>query len=511
MADICTKCGSEDTRKISEKDGKCTVTSCGGKTIWRPDFSSPNHGSPWQKVELKRTASQVFAEGVTADYDELIESKVLGKDEQESVFKRLQIGDYGDKYKAQYETFKGRSNKAKKNIKINKKDMERFNRLTEQELFKFKSYVQDTPQTKYVRKYQERLKQYQDDVKIRDAPKLKPGAHRRNSIDFENTIQPADMDTTDCKRPLLGGAPKGKGSLDRVVKIAVLSVHGQDNKDMCTGYNTQFQTALAGNLWNTKYKTAMEIETTPSMKMAVREWIMKTLEGRARPDIIVLLEGHVTDTGCDLLTIGTDIYKRQNSGKHQFLKDHLQNITGWIRKDIKQTELQLDIKPVTVKGAFTTDVAVITHKVAGKSYYELVCHLPNDHCKIYKMEPDIGIWYSENKNSIAKDLNSIDPESIINVMGDTNFNTAYDEIWSSAPSFGGDIGSGTYNKAFPASSADTRFMRQMCNAKHDWENSQVRLHRASYLNHIPVRDGEGMAKPWGTDHPSFMSYTSIYK
>jgi hypothetical protein len=499
MRKYCGKC----KMKINTLDKRCPT--CYELLVMLPAIGTTE--SKWG--DLKRSATEDYVKKMY----ELAETNT-GKMSEEGLEHLLGL-TYLDAIK-ESSNLQEQTKKIKKGPKSNPdsynltaKEKTKVLQDAKKEVFGVPSIAKDSAGLRMIEAAEGLAEEYKTGVKVREAMNTAPGIHRRTSINFDSPDTSGDDDTKDWTRTVLGGAKELDATgLERVVKIAVLSTHGQDDSSMCDNYSMQYASGLSQ--WQPEYQGVMNTFGKAQNGMTLKNWIVATLQDRARPDVIVLLEGHANG-GADYedLVIGGESYIRKDSADHFTMTQHLQNVTGWIRTRATGPDLDLSIQEVQVKGE-TTLMAVIRHRVGGQYYYELVCHLPAKHYSQYlNASPAIDKWYQQNLAFLKKGL--LMPGDIINVMGDTNFNTLYDAIWSPSPTFGGEI-TATHDKAFSASSAsNTRFMRQMCNGEINWAGAPIRVHRASYLNHVPVRAGMHMAAKWGTDHPSFMSYTSIYK
>jgi len=529
MEYICKSCGHVYTTKITN----CEDKKCNGVVVIRQETTSVNSGKAFGKKGVNRTHSQVFIEKMSDGIERIKlvgqtkKIQKLSKNPEEHVWVSNNIARINS-IKAEREKTLLKAKRTKtKNFTIALNIAER--KKAYNWAFKKAFNQEQTAGLETMALFENLVgieEEYIQNSQQRDAPQQVPGIYRRGSFDFDNGDKNMSYDwREDYKRPILGTLyPKSKLLLDKIITTAVLSVDGVDEMKRCNGYTAQIASKVQSNSpWEKKYNEGMIMNYSTQKRVDYRTWITDALKLRARPDLIVLLEG-VPQPNLDsttTLTINGTTYTRAHTTNGEPSKS-TQNVTGWIRNDTelkKNLEMTIQKLPVLDRNTNTTlytDMAVIKHTVEKTTYYELVCHLPNDHAKYYSATSDIKTWYSDNIEQLAKKLN-IQATDIVNVMGDTNLNVEYDTLWSPAPSFGGDIHNmggilkGEKYYALPSSSADTsKFMRQMCNVNVNWLTTKIRIHRASYLNHTAVREGTGMTHKWVTDHPSFMSYTSIY-
>ncbi|MDN3484444.1 hypothetical protein QL989_03690 [Pseudoalteromonas sp. APC 3224] len=514
MSTICINCG--EVYIALPINNRCTRDGCGGflSGVLKVD-NDKKHGLPWSNNTLQRTASQIFAEEQKEAFEEFVGDEDLDTAPVIAASEAMLLEDLAAEIANEQKEFEKEKLKKKINKKLTGRDKQGAYISAKQAIAKGEfSVAQKSKGNVLLQKIQRAQAKYRRACYERNLPPLIAGSHRRNSINFETSTLLADQQVKDAERPILGKAsPIEKAKLDRIIKVAVMSTHGQNDDTMVMGYQQRVKEAINSKKFAGNYVATMtigdDIEQNKGKQLIT--WMERTLEGRARPDVIVLLEGHVTDESQPTTLILNTRYTRKDSPWHiQGDKTHhLQNITAWVRVGIDQA-VDVEIKKINLSYGESTYMAVITHKIGNERYYELVCHLPNDHANKYKTS-SIEDWYEANISSISNSLSGSDSSRIINVMGDTNLDTLYDKVYSPAMTLGGGIMEETFDLALPSSSTtESKFMRQMCNPKTDWNNSVMRLHRGSYLNHVPVRDGKGMKVDWGTDHPSFISYTSVY-
>lgn len=365
----------------------------------------------------------------------------------------------------------------------------------------------DSASLKLIKRSFANKEEYLRKSQVRAAALIPKGRIRRNSIGWGIDVDPA-TDISDVRRESLGKilAPDGGATWSpvHVVKTAVLSIHGANDVSMCNGYGNNRESTRRNDI----FEKAMNNEYEPKA-MDILDWMQATLKGRAQPDVIVLLEGKtIADKPLNNILINGFSYTKVAKFEVGLKKrDSKQNITAWSLDTTNKYQPNVSLVDIPIdKG--DTRMAVIKHTVGEKFYYEYVCHLPNDHASDHAWD-GAKKWLNDNKKHFES-TQGADKGIVLNVMGDTNFKMDY-EIWSPSFTHGGDLKQ-LYNTAFTCSSEkDSKFMRQMVDEALTWADIPLRIQRASYLNHVQVRNGTGLCHKWGTDHPSFMSFTTIYE